>query len=113
MVRLDLSDRVAASGKARSPLSILMSEHRWSGWPGAWCLDCVAEDPREVAMADGGITYECEIVALEGATKCQCPTADQWLKCPHFKAFYATPMPSLECQEPGSNRHNPYAQKDH
>jgi hypothetical protein len=26
-----------------------MSEHRWSGWPGAWCLDCGAPDPREGA----------------------------------------------------------------
>lgn len=20
------------------------SNHRWSGWPGAWCLDCGCED---------------------------------------------------------------------
>lgn len=30
-------------------------EHRWSGWPGAWCLDCGCEDPREVALADGRV----------------------------------------------------------
>ena len=29
------------------------SGHRWSGWPGAWCLYCGVEDPREVALADG------------------------------------------------------------
>jgi len=30
-----------------------MTEHQWSGWPGAWCLDCGIEDPREIALADG------------------------------------------------------------
>lgn len=25
--------------------------HRWSGWPGAWCLDCGCEDPRELELA--------------------------------------------------------------
>jgi hypothetical protein len=28
-----------------------MAEHRWSGWPGAFCLNCGAEDPREIALA--------------------------------------------------------------
>lgn len=28
-------------------------EHRWSGWPGAWCIDCGVEDPREIALAEG------------------------------------------------------------
>ena len=32
-----------------------MSEHRWSGWPGAWCLDCGAEDPREMLLAGIGV----------------------------------------------------------
>lgn len=27
--------------------------HDWSGWPGAWCLDCGIEDPMELALADG------------------------------------------------------------
>jgi hypothetical protein len=27
--------------------------HRWSGWPGAWCLDCGIEDPHEIALAEG------------------------------------------------------------
>lgn len=30
-----------------------MAGHRWSGWPGAWCLDCGAPDPTELALADG------------------------------------------------------------
>ena len=52
-----------------------MPEHRWSGWPGAWCLDCGEPDPREEALADG----------IE---------PEQFL---------------LECREPGSKRHDPYA----
>jgi hypothetical protein len=28
--------------------------HWWSGWPGAICLKCGAEDPREISLADGG-----------------------------------------------------------
>ncbi len=26
--------------------------HRWSGWPGAHCLDCGTEDAREICLAD-------------------------------------------------------------
>jgi hypothetical protein len=26
--------------------------HRWSGWPGAFCLNCHAEDPYERCLAD-------------------------------------------------------------
>ena len=28
-------------------------EHRWSGWPGAYCPDCGMEDPYEIALAEG------------------------------------------------------------
>jgi len=28
-----------------------MAIHRWSGWPGAFCLKCGAEDPYEYALA--------------------------------------------------------------
>jgi hypothetical protein len=69
-----------------------MPQHRWSGWPGAWCLDCGCEDPHEIALADGeffqitdpnepmGFRYEFPLVTPE----------------------------MLECKEPGSNRCNPY-----
>jgi hypothetical protein len=30
-----------------------MKQHRWSGWPGAYCLDCGCENPIEIALADG------------------------------------------------------------
>jgi hypothetical protein len=29
-----------------------ISEHQWSGWPGAHCLVCYAEDPDEICLAD-------------------------------------------------------------
>lgn len=58
-----------------------MTEHRWSGWPGAYCLDCGAQDPREIALADGNCT-------------------DEGL------AIYD--KKDMECPEPGSDRHNPY-----
>jgi len=29
-----------------------MKTHRWSGWPGAICLDCGSENPMEIALAD-------------------------------------------------------------
>lgn len=35
-----------------------MKEHRWSGWPGAFCLDCGAPDPTEMALADGALYFD-------------------------------------------------------
>ena len=29
-----------------------MGQHRWSGWPGAFCLLCGREDAMELALAD-------------------------------------------------------------
>lgn len=29
-----------------------MTEHRWSGWPGAWCLDCGIEDVVELCIVE-------------------------------------------------------------
>ncbi len=63
-----------------------MTEHRWSGWPGAWCLDCGAEDRNELAVADG--KFE---VSADGNTLIIPPE-------------YA----NTDCPEPGSNQHNPY-----
>jgi hypothetical protein len=31
----------------------LKPEHRWSGWPGAYCLNCWIDDKRELCLADG------------------------------------------------------------
>jgi hypothetical protein len=26
--------------------------HHWSGWPGAYCLDCFSDDENEIALAN-------------------------------------------------------------
>lgn len=60
-------------------------DHRWSGWPGAWCLDCGQEDQREIGVAEGfGFDDDGEPVAMP----------------PEYT--------NGPCPEPGSNRHNPY-----
>jgi hypothetical protein len=53
--------------------------HRWSGWPGAWCLDCGIYDPLEECIA---------VHDVEG-------------DCPDH--------PSTLCPEPNSRRHDPYS----
>jgi hypothetical protein len=60
--------------------------HNWSGWPGAWCMDCGCDDPREIALAEGDFieNKNGDIIAVV--------TAEQ-----------------MTCPEPGSNRHDPYA----
>lgn len=45
-------------------------KHRWSGWPGAWCLDCGCEDPIEVELANGTVP-----AAHPGFTECQEPNS--------------------------------------
>lgn len=32
-----------------------MSHHKWSGWPGAFCLLCGADDMGELAIAGGAL----------------------------------------------------------
>lgn len=60
-------------------MTVTEIKHRWSGWPGAWCLDCGVEDPVELCAADGH-PMDCT------QEKCQ-PT---------------------ECPEPNSHNHDPY-----
>jgi len=36
-------------------------KHNWSGWPGAWCLDCGQEDPDELVEAG---SKEDEVITL-------------------------------------------------
>lgn len=64
--------------------------HRWSGWPGAWCLDCGAEDLTELALADGAFD------------------ADEEGNIVRVHATYI----NGPCPEPGSNRHNPYVKEE-
>jgi hypothetical protein len=71
-----------------------MNEHRWSGWPGAYCLDCGAEDPREIAIATGRVYFGCGLPA-----GCGCPDPDHWLECPNFGPHYDPPLrpEEMEC----------------
>lgn len=34
-------------------------QHRWSGWPGAYCLNCRSEDPMEDAIVCRDCTVHC------------------------------------------------------
>ncbi len=61
-----------------------MAEHRWSGWPGAWCLDCGVPDPMEICLA---VHPE---VCLDSSQR-YCPD--------HVET---------SCPEPNSLRHDPY-----
>ena len=70
--------------------------HRWSGWPGAWCLDCGCDDPYEIALADD---------VLEEVDDPTSPMGFSYRVPEHLKAEFDAKM---ICPEPGSNRHNPY-----
>lgn len=69
-----------------------MACHRWSGWPGAWCLDCGASDPNEIGIADGRI----EIDPSRGIG---------WWR---DDRDYAWAVVMAICPEPGSARYDPY-----
>lgn len=52
------------------------NKHRWSGWPGAYCLDCGAFDPFEecVAIHDEGLYCQtCSEYLPDRDTKCTGP----------------------------------------
>lgn len=63
--------------------------HRWSGWPGAWCLDCGCDDPFEIAMAAG-----------------------KWDLDEAGEPVFNPPIVCKPCPEPGSRRCDPYALGD-
>lgn len=64
--------------------------HRWSGWPGAWCLDCGMEDPMEIALADAH--YD--------------PYTETWVS-PEVEARYRAEYPR-ECPHAGEGLCDPY-----
>lgn len=78
-------------------------DHRWSGWPGAWCLDCGAEDKRELCAA------QCHWPVCA-----ECGGSGHVLgTCPSCSGTGSGTCPKPECQnetcpEPGSGRHDPY-----
>ena len=66
-------------------------KHRWSGWPGAWCLDCGMEDAEEIELA--GPPSE---------------TRHRFSDLPHT-AQPCEGCSDSACKEPNSARHDPYA----
>lgn len=38
-----------------------MAKHRFSGWPGAYCLDCGSPDPGEEALGHDCLEFWCAI----------------------------------------------------
>lgn len=70
--------------------------HRWSGWPGAWCLDCGCDDPYEIALADGLIDFVDDPTSPDGMRMVIPDEVQEQLN------------KAMICSEPGSNRHNPY-----
>lgn len=67
-----------------------MMLHRWSGWPGAWCLDCGCEDPIELALAND--TSD--------------PTAESFME--YVRKEYKDHPGLKPCKEPNSHNNDPY-----
>lgn len=67
-----------------------LAEHRWSGWPGAWCLDCGAPDLREQCLSDHPDDWDPELSTT--CTRAGCRNSP--------------------CPEPGSKRCDPYEQAE-
>ena len=78
-----------------------MVEHRWSGWPGAYCLDCGIEDPLEAALADDAYITDYDIMPNGSYAD-----KSYWRSEEDRQKYSAG-----ECPAPGSNRHNPYVKK--
>lgn len=77
-----------------------LPRHNWSGWPGAWCLNCGCGDPYELGMADGWIDFKDDGVSNQGLEVVVDP------------AYVMQLGLMMICPEPGSNRHNPYITND-
>jgi len=71
----------------------MATPHNWSGFPGAWCLDCGVECQGELCIADCAMATQCEL----GHEMCD--------EHPPWKCRVHVSGP---CPEPGSGRHNPY-----
>lgn len=70
-------------------------EHRWSGWPGAYCLDCGGEHWLELAL---------------GCADCYVP--DPALNAHQQTITFCRDHEPYDCPCPGSKRHEPQ-QEDH
>jgi hypothetical protein len=50
-----------------------MSAHRWSGWPGAWCLDCGQEDQNEICVSEHAARWSSVGCDVHVNGPCPCP----------------------------------------
>ena len=97
-----------------------MVGHRWSGWPGAWCLDCGQEDLMEVATAiriwNVNPVYDKKgnLIGDESRWLTQ-EEVDKLIKAgiviegTNVEEFKKLVEANAECKEPGSKRCDPYA----
>lgn len=74
------------------------AEHRWSGWPGAWCFDCGQEDQMELCLADHSISLEC----IYGHVQCE----------EHHPMRVCNDHVNGPCLAPGQMLADPYAMND-
>ena len=74
--------------------------HRWSEWPGAWCLDCGCDDPYEVALGDNLIDFVDDPESPDGMRMVISPEVQKQID------------EAMICPEPGSNRWNPYVSRE-
>lgn len=68
-----------------------MAKHRYGNYPGAWCLDCGAPDPVEVAMQQGPSVWYAG------------PRGVEWVDDRHAAHLVVLTI----CAEPGSRRFDP------
>lgn len=54
--------------RVTSQPSAVVKSHRWSGWPGAVCLDCGIEDPCEACIANNP---KCTCAVQDESSRCQ------------------------------------------
>jgi hypothetical protein len=57
----------------------VVKQHRWSGWPGAYCLDCGADDPIEAALG----CHDCKVPTYPGEFDdviTLCPEHASWVR---------------------------------
>lgn len=74
-----------------------MTRHRWSGWPGAWCLDCGQPDANELCVNEHNVGITCvngHVQCMDGCAMAVCTV--------HVNG---------PCPEPGSKRNDPYGMK--
>lgn len=91
-------------------LKLPTPDHKWSGWPGAYCLDCGAEDNREYCPHAHPACPDCK-----GEGKVRDKQTYQREDCEDCSGTGVKPggCGNTECQnepcmEPGSGRCNPY-----